>query len=91
MLDLDRVDLGLLRAALDDHSPTMQWWLDPETGEAIPKSEDLGWGEYDDVDPEGLIPIEPTPSSEGYADMEDFIARLRDPRARDLQEHSAAS
>ena len=65
MLDLDRVDLGLLCAALDDHSPTMQWWLDPETGEAIPKSEDLGWGEYDDV-------------------MEDFIARLRDPRARDL-------
>jgi len=37
-------------------------------------------------DPEtrGLTPIEPVSSGEGYADMEDFIAQVRDPRARDL-------
>ncbi|MQA76230.1 MAG: hypothetical protein GEU88_18180, partial [Solirubrobacterales bacterium] len=84
MLDLDRVDLGLLCAALDDHSPTTRWWLDPHTGETIATSEDLGWEEYADVAPELLIRIEPTPSREGYADMQDFIARVRDPRAREV-------
>ncbi|MGH2963034.1 MAG: UPF0158 family protein [Solirubrobacterales bacterium] len=90
MLELDSVDLEMLRGALEDHSPTMQWWLDPETGESIPKSEDIPWGELGltEADQDRLIPIEPTPSRESYSDMEDFIARVGDPRARDLLERA---
>jgi predicted nucleotidyltransferase len=90
MLSLDKVDLGLLSSALEDHSPTMQWWLDPRTGEAIPKSEDLGWGEYADVDPDALIAIEPIDSGEAYGDMEEFVASVRDPAAQDLLSRAIA-
>jgi len=31
-----------------------------------------------------LVPVEPLPPAVGYGDMEDFVARVRDPRARDL-------
>lgn len=83
MLELDRVDLSMLAGALEDHSRT-EWWFDPASGETIPKSEDMSWEEYDVDDPERLIWIAPGFSSEGYADMEDFIALVADPRARDL-------
>ena len=90
MLDLKDIDLDELCAALDDHSPEQNWWLDPSTGEVV------FWSEYfeeqGELDPEsrGLRLIEPTPSHEGYADMEDFIERVRDPRARDLLERAIA-
>lgn len=83
MLGLNQVDLELLSSALEDHSPTMQWWLDPRTGEAIPKSEDLGWDEYPDVDPDSLIAIDPIESAEAYGDMEEFIVSVREPVARE--------
>ena len=83
MLSLDQVDLDLLSRALEDHSPTMEWWLDPKTGEAIAKSEDLGWAEYPDVNPDTLIAIDPIESSEAYGDMEEFVASIRNPMARD--------
>jgi predicted nucleotidyltransferase len=84
MLDLDRVDLGELCMALEDHSSYGGWLLDPRTGETYPAPE----GELDDwefeVDQDALVPIEPIPPSESYGDMADFAARVRDPRARDL-------
>ena len=90
MLDLKDIDLGELCAALDDHSPEHTWWLDPSTGEVVLWSE--YFHEQDELDPEsrGLLPIDPTPSYDGYADMEDFIERVRDPRARDLLERAIA-
>jgi predicted nucleotidyltransferase len=84
MLDLKSVNLGELSAALEDHSYENTWWLDPETGEVVL------WNDYaeeeGEPDPEerGLRPIEPTPSGEGYGDMEDFIELVRDIRARGL-------
>jgi predicted nucleotidyltransferase len=84
LLELDRVDLSMLAEALEDHSHSTEWWFDPANGESIPKSEDMSWDEYDVDDPDRLIWIEPGFSSEGYADMEDFIALVGDPRARDL-------
>ena len=33
MLDLDRVELDDLAAALQDHSAEHSWWLDPRTGQ----------------------------------------------------------
>lgn len=90
MLDLDRVDLSLLGGALEDHSADADWWFDPAAGDSIRKSEEMSWEEHDVADPESLIWIEPTHSSEGYADMEEFIARLSDRRARDLLERAIA-
>jgi predicted nucleotidyltransferase len=84
VLDLKAVDLGDLAQALEDHSYEHSWWLDPETGEVVLWSD--YFEEQGEPDPEtrGLIPIEPVSSGEGYGDMEDFIARVRDSRARDL-------
>lgn len=82
MLDLKAVDLDDLVQALEDHSYDHSWWLDPESGEVVL------WNDYvedqGDPDPEsrGLIPIEPISSGAGYGDMQDFIAHVRDPRAR---------
>jgi hypothetical protein len=83
VLDLAKVDLGTLAEAWDDHSHYHSWWLDPKTGEAVPWSE---FEELDEPDPEtqGLIAIPSISSHEAYADMQDFIQRVRDPRARDV-------
>src|SRR6266498_2584105 len=94
MLDLERVDLRSLAEALEDYSPETTWWFDPQTGEtepyfADPVSAALDEEEEDWLD-RGLIRIEPIPSREAYGDMEDFIDRVRDPRARDLLERAIA-
>ena len=85
MLDLSKIDLAELAEALEDHSEGTSWWFAPETGELE------SWSEYFSSEGEGVhpaerdwIPVEPVPSGEGYRDMEDFIARVHDPRARDL-------
>src|SRR3990170_4282942 len=85
MLDLEKIDLGSLCEALDDHSYESSWWLDPETGEIELRSDSFVDAEEDE-DPEsrGLIAIEPVPSHESYRHMEDFVERVHDPRARDL-------
>src|ERR671919_3014944 len=85
MLDLAKLDLSDLCLALEDNSPEHSWWFDPETGEAELWSDytgdELGLGHPDD---RGLTYIEPIGSPEAYGDMEDFVERVRDPRARDL-------
>jgi uncharacterized protein (UPF0332 family)/predicted nucleotidyltransferase len=90
VLDLKDVDLDDLCQALDDHSYEHSWWLDPQSGEVVLWSD---WAEGQGEphpDSRGCRFIEPTPSHEAYADMEDFIAGVRDPRARDLLERSIA-
>lgn len=96
MLDLDRIDLGDLVMALDDHSPDHSWVLEPTTG-AIHVYSELADESFESVmrelaidDPDTLIRIEPWPSHVGYGDMEDFIEQVRDPRARDLLERAIA-
>lgn len=88
MLDLKSVNLGDLSEALEDHSYESSWWLDPDTGEVILWND--SFEEQGEPEPEqrGLRPIEPTPSGEGYGDMVDFIALVRDSRARDLLERA---
>jgi predicted nucleotidyltransferase len=84
MLDLQKVDLEELCMALEDNSPTLEWWFDPDEGRAIPKSEDESWEELPGIDPERLVPIEPIPSNEAYGDMEEFVGVVGDAHARDL-------
>ncbi|WP_164520482.1 UPF0158 family protein [Specibacter cremeus] len=61
------------------------FWLDPSTGEialwgeeAADEAEAEGW----DVDERGGIRIEAVDSSEGFRDMEDFIAGVTEPMCR---------
>jgi hypothetical protein len=90
MLDVRNIDLHSLAQALEDHSPDASWWLDPRTGEVESRFDSPLEDDEDDPEARGLIPIEPIPSSEAYRDMEDFIARVHDPRARDLLERAIA-
>lgn len=88
MLDLQKVDLGELAAALEDHSDGHSWWIDPESGEIVL------WSDYTEEqgdahpDSRGLHPIEPIPSREAYAEMEEFIGRVREPQARTVLERA---
>lgn len=85
MLDLGKIDLSSLASALEDHSEGTTWWFDPQTGEVESWSEFFSSEEEEEHPGDrGLIPVEPIPSGVGYRDMEDFIGRVRDPRARDL-------
>jgi hypothetical protein len=85
------VDLGMLAVALEDHSDEGSWWIDAETGEL--------WHWRDDEDDDAVFDpaergdarrVAPVPSSEGYGDMGDFIARVPDRRAADLLERAIA-
>jgi Uncharacterised protein family (UPF0158) len=91
MLDPEQVDLGDLALALEDHSQEHGWWLDPETGEVEPRFADrLEEFPFGPDAGSRLIPIEPLASAVGYADMEDFVSRIREPRTRELLERAIA-
>jgi predicted nucleotidyltransferase len=85
MLDVAKLDLSDLCMALEDNSPEHSWWIDPTTGQTEMWSEytgdELGLGHPDDRD---LVFVEPIGSRDAYGDMEDFVERVRDPRAREL-------
>jgi hypothetical protein len=85
MLDPEQVDLADLALALEDHSRDHKWWFDPDTGAVEPRFE-ARFG--DDHAAAGLVSIEPVPTGVGYADMEDFVGRVRDPRAHHLLERA---
>lgn len=93
MLELERIDLSSLAEALEDHSLETTWYFDPATGSVEPRMEAerfLESSEDDDDDERKLIAVDPIPSGVGYEDMLDFIARVTDPRARDLLERAVA-
>lgn len=81
MLDLASIDLDDLVLALEDHSYETSWWLDPATGEfEYCSTED----DPEDFESRGQAYVEPMDSSDGYRDMVDFTALVRDGRAADL-------
>ena len=84
MLDLSAINLADLALALEDHSEDQTWRFDPVDGTVAPFfSSSPGQPGYESA-MEDLIAIEPLPSAVGYRDMEDFVARVRDPHAREL-------
>jgi len=86
MLDLDRIDLGELYAALEDNSPRYDafWVFDTRTGETRVYNRDAGdFEDADDLD-EALVRIEPLPSSEAYKDMAAFVDRVAERRPAEL-------
>ncbi|MPZ61987.1 MAG: hypothetical protein GEU93_11970 [Propionibacteriales bacterium] len=90
MLDLDTLDLREIADALDDHSWEHRWYLDPSTGDVHCRSEFDDTDDGPDPDELGWIRIHPSDSGEGYRDLQDFIARVGDPRAQDLLERAIA-
>lgn len=78
MLDPEAVDLDGLCAALDDHTPGVTWWLDPDTGEIRSHLADVGGPR-----PSGRR-IRRTESHESYQDMAQFVAAVHHRRAADL-------
>jgi predicted nucleotidyltransferase len=91
MLDLDRVNLGELCSALEDNSPEHEWWLDPSTGELQIWSTSLGSDEDEEHPADSdWVHVEPIGSREAYGDMDDFVSRVPDPRARALLERAIA-
>jgi uncharacterized protein UPF0158 len=85
MLDPEQIDLADLALALEDHSRDHRWWLDPTTGAVEPRfAARVG----EDGPATGRIAVEPLPTSVGYADMQDFVGRVRDPRAHHLLEQA---
>jgi predicted nucleotidyltransferase len=88
VLDLKAIDLDDLSQALEDHSYEHSWWLDPKTGELVLWSEYLEEEGGPDPEVRGLRPIDPVASHEAYADMQDFIERVRDPQPRRLLERA---
>jgi hypothetical protein len=88
VLAAEDVELADLALALEDHSDEHTWWFDPATGTLEPRFVgDLGIAAETDA---GLIRVDPLPSAVGYGDMEDFAARVREPRTRDLLERAIA-
>jgi predicted nucleotidyltransferase len=86
MLDLERIDLAGLREALNDHSDRYDtfWAFDTRTGATQFFNRDAGdFEDVDDLD-EALLPIEPLPSSDGYADMADFVELVTERRPAEL-------
>jgi len=93
VLDLNQVDLSSLCEALEDHSWEHEWWLDPKTGEVeIWLSDPDFAAEVGEPHPDerGWLRIHSIESRDAYGDMEDFIARVRDPRARELLDRAIA-
>ena len=91
MLDPEQVDLADLALALEDHSEEHSWWFDAATGAVEPHFVgELGPGAFAESDGRRLIVVEPLPAAIGYRDMEDFIAGVREPRARDALERAIA-
>ena len=85
MLDIDAVDLADLALALEDHSAEHTWLLEAASGVVAPR---FGAGLEDDGARDDLVAIAPLPVAVGYGDMEDFVAYVRDVRARDLLERA---
>jgi len=92
-----RIDLAQLRMAFEDHNPEAVWYLDTQTGDVFALG-DFG----DDIDLPApaeeieqdesgrFLLIEPDESREGYRDMEEFVATVKDGRFRELLEVAIA-
>jgi hypothetical protein len=83
------VDLEEIAAVLDGNPGEGSGRIDLESGEvwpavAIEYAQEMGEEDEDESeDPERWLPVHPEGSGEGYRDMEDFIATVRDPGQAD--------
>ncbi len=88
-----QVDLEELRFAMEDASFEHRYFLDTETGEVILVSELFDDDEareqlkrIDEAEPGRYLQVPRADPHEGYGDMQDFIATVRDERLQELLE-----
>jgi uncharacterized protein UPF0158 len=84
MLDLGRLDLDEIAAALADHTDyEHRWLIHPQTGEVTFWTSDTGIDGQNpvDLDELDLVCIDPLPSYVWYQDMADFAELISDERA----------
>jgi hypothetical protein len=85
MLDLSKLDLEEIAAALADQTDyEHRWLINPQTGEIVFWTADGGIDGHTpiDLDDLDLLAIEPLPSYIWYQDMADFAEGISDDRAR---------
>ena len=73
-----KIDADELMMAMEDHGGLLSYYLDRETGEILPQSEDPGLSgeELDqafDEESDRHVAVDPISSREGYGIMEDFV------------------
>jgi hypothetical protein len=84
MLDLSRLDLDEIANALADHTDyEHRWLINPDTGEIVFWTSELGIDGQTPVDLDELdeLCIDPLPSYVWYQDMADFAGLVTDERA----------
>jgi Uncharacterised protein family (UPF0158) len=88
-----QVDLEELQFAMEDASFEHRYFLDTETGEVILVSELFDDDEareqlarIDEAEPGRYLQVPHADSHEGYGDMQDFIATVRDEHLQELLE-----
>lgn len=81
-LALNRIDLGELAMALDDHGDWTEWWFDPATGHVTPNMDPSVTGLEEDLDTTSLVMVEPSHSGDAYQDMVRFAEAVADPRVQ---------
>jgi hypothetical protein len=90
-----QIETMWLYEALEDHSGTVYFYLDKQTGEILRISEMSATQEeqqeiYDQVEsePDRWVPIEPLPSRDEFEVMEDFVVKLPDGEDKRTLEHA---
>jgi hypothetical protein len=84
VLDLGRLDLDQIAAALADQTDyEHRWLINPHTGEVVFWTSDTGIDGQNpvDLDELDLVCIDPLPSYVWYQDMADFAEQISDERA----------
>lgn len=85
MLELSRLDLDEIAQALSDQTDyDRRWLINPETGEVVLWTSELGIDGETPVDLDELdeLCIDPLPSHVWYQDMADFVELVGDERAQ---------
>jgi len=90
MLDISAVDLVGLAEALEDHTFEHTWWFDPRTGQ-VELDVDAPGLSLGQQHTEHLIPVDPAPARAGQRDMEEFLARVTNPRVHDRLNRALSS
>ena len=84
---MDAVDVRGVAEALDDGDRDTAWWYDPSTGQVEPGVAEWmvdAFGDDDEPEERGLVPIESHGSRAAYDDMVTFASAVSDRRASDL-------
>ena len=84
---IDAVDVRGVAEALDDGDRDTTWWYDPTTGQVetgVAEWMAAEFGDDDEPEDRGLVPIESYGSRAAYDDMATFASAVSDRRAADL-------